>query len=172
MATGHGCCEIVLIDPPRERWGDNEARLLRSPPPALRLFWSSPHWRLFAVRDTQPLISAGRLIKLGVDTVTVALPAARTTVVRVRYHRFWKAGPNACVTRSALGFTRIRARQAGIYTLRARLDVPALLGDRDGCHAALRKSCCTIRLRSRTPRRLPAPQQPMIGPVQHGPPAT
>lgn len=129
---------VAVSDAPTERWGDNEARLLRSPPPALRLIWSSPHWRLFAVRDTEPLISAGRLIKLGVDTVTVALPAARTAVVRVRYHRFWKAGPNACVTRSALGFTRIRARQAGIYTLRARLDLAALLGDRDGCDAALR----------------------------------
>lgn len=129
---------VAISDAPTERWGRNEARLLRSPPPALRLIWRSPHWRVFAVRGSAPLVSAGRLIELGGDTVTVALPAARTTVVRVRYHRFWEAGPHACVTRSALGFTRITTRQAGIYTLRARLDVPALLGDRDGCHAARR----------------------------------
>lgn len=47
-----------------------------------------------------------------------------------------RAGPGACISPSGDGFTRLRVRRPGTYTLRARLDVAALLGDTDrGCQA-------------------------------------
>jgi hypothetical protein len=126
-----GVSYVAISDAPAERWGRNEQRLLATAQPGLRLLWRSPHWRVFAVPRTPPLVSPGRLVKLAPDLVTVALPRAGTALIRVRYTRYWRAGPGTCTSRSAHGFTRLRVPRPGLYTLRARLDVRTLLGAAD-----------------------------------------
>jgi hypothetical protein len=130
-----GVSYVALSDAPTERWGKNEARLLRGPATALPLVWRGRHWRLFAVPGTRSIVSRGQLLALGPDVVSVALPAG-STLVRVRYTRFWSAGPGACVSRSADGFTLLRVRRPGVYTLQAHFGVEALLGAAgDACPA-------------------------------------
>jgi hypothetical protein len=128
-----GVSYVALSDAPTERWGKTEARLLRAHVPALPLVWRGRHWRVFAVPRTRALVSRGKLLRLTPDVVSVELPAG-STLIRVRYTRFWSVGPGGCVSRSAGGFTRLRVRRPGVYTLRARLDIEALLGD-GGCAA-------------------------------------
>jgi hypothetical protein len=131
-----GVSYVALSDAPTERWGKNEARLLRGPNTALPLVWHGRHWRLFAVPGTSSIVSRGRLVRLAPDVVSVALPAAGSTLIRVRYTRFWRAGAGACVSRAADGFTLLRVRRPGVYTLRAHFGVEALLGAADdGCTA-------------------------------------
>jgi hypothetical protein len=129
-----GVSYVALSDAPTERWGRNERRLLGASHPALRLLWRSRHWRVFGVPGTPSLVSGGRLLKLAPESVTVAMPKAETALIRVRYTRYWQAGPGTCTSRSAHGFTRLRVLRPGVYTMRAQLDMRTLLGATDpGC---------------------------------------
>jgi hypothetical protein len=129
-----GVSYVALSDAPTERWGRNERRLLSAGHPALRMVWRSRHWRVFGVPGTPSLVSGGRLLKLAPESVTVAMAKPQTALIRVRYTRYWQAGPGTCTSRSAHGFTRLRVTKPGVYTMRARLDVRTLLGATDrGC---------------------------------------
>ncbi|HZV73376.1 MAG TPA: hypothetical protein VFF79_06640 [Conexibacter sp.] len=122
-----GITHVALSDAPKERWGLAEARLLRHPPPFLHEVWRSPHWRLFAVSDPQPLVTGGSLRALGADSFTVDAAAAGALLVRVRWTPFWTPPAGACVERSARGFTTLRVPRPGRYVVQAAWSLSAAL---------------------------------------------
>jgi hypothetical protein len=121
-----GVSYVALSDAPKERWGRTEAALLAQPPAFLHEVWHAPHWRLFAVRHTRPLVTGGRLTALAPDGFSVAAQRAGTLLVRVRYTTFWAATGGACVSRGPGGFTLLHVTAGGQYDVRARWSIEAL----------------------------------------------
>ena len=100
-----------------------EARVLRARTPSyLREVWRSAHWRLFAVRDPQPIAQApARLLALGHDSLALALPRAGSYTVRVHFTPYWAlAQGSGCVSRAGSDWTRIDARAPGEFRLVVR----------------------------------------------------
>jgi hypothetical protein len=96
----------------------SEAALLApgARPGWLRPVWQDPYWTVFAVARPAPLTSApARVLRAGEAEVTVRLPAAGSTVVRVVWSPWFRA-PGACVSRAGR-WTRITAPSAGDYRL-------------------------------------------------------
>jgi hypothetical protein len=99
--------------------GKGEARLLESPAATgangfLHEVWRSRDWRLFAVRDPQPLAMPGTLTQAGTQSFTLRAPAPGSYLVRLRFTSYWElARGSGCVSRSAAGWTELRARTAG-----------------------------------------------------------
>jgi hypothetical protein len=121
-----GVSYVALSDAPKERWGRTEAALLAQPPAFLHEVWHAPHWRLFAVQHTRPLVTGGRLTALAPDGFSVAAQRAGTLLVRVRYTTFWAATGGACVSRGPGGFTLLHVTAGGQYDVRARWSIEAL----------------------------------------------
>jgi hypothetical protein len=96
---------VALPDAPLDYSAKDEARLLNSDLPYLRLVHASAGWRIWEVRDATPPASGGA-------RVTVALPngfdvdTGGPTVVRQRYTRWWRSN-SACMTRAPGGWTRV-----------------------------------------------------------------
>jgi hypothetical protein len=107
---------VALPDAPLDSSGLGEAKLLRDGSPAyLRQVWRSPHWRLFAVLDAQPLVGRPAVVtSLTTDAFTLHTSRAGIFTVRVRFTPYWALESGAgCVQRSAGGWTEVRARAAG-----------------------------------------------------------
>ncbi|WP_231924558.1 hypothetical protein [Micromonospora chokoriensis] len=112
----------VAPDAPADRWGRDEAAMIRAGLPYLREVWSDRTWRLYAVTDPTPLVGApGRLV--GSDRGSVRLTAAPGDVpVRVRWSRWLSLdGPDGCLRPGADGWTEVRVRAAGDYTITSDL---------------------------------------------------
>jgi hypothetical protein len=129
---------VALPDAPLDYSGKAEARLLEDPAnswphPAgfLRQIWSSPHWRLFAMREPRPLAQgfpedlapAGvdRFLHIGRASFSLRSTAARSYVVLVRYSPYWAVtSGEGCVAEAQGGWTTVRAKRAG--TLHVSID--------------------------------------------------
>ncbi|GLZ60073.1 hypothetical protein [Micromonospora sp. NBRC 107095] len=112
----------IAPDAPADRWGRDEAALIRAGLPYLREVWRDTTWRLYAVADPTPLVGApGQLV--AADRGSVRLTAAPGDVpVRVRWSRWLSLdGPDGCVRQGADGFTEVRVRSAGDYTISSSL---------------------------------------------------
>ncbi|MEO3769474.1 hypothetical protein [Micromonospora sp. B9E7] len=112
----------IAPDAPADRWGRDEAALIRAGLPYLREVWRDPTWRLYAVADPTPLVGApGQLV--ATDRGSVRLTAAPGDVpVRVRWSRWLSlSGPDGCVRPGADGWTEVRVRTAGDYTISSDL---------------------------------------------------
>ncbi len=113
---------VLAPDAPVDRWGRDEAALIRAGLPYLREVWRDPTWRMYAVADPTPLVGApGQLVTA--DRASVRLTAAPGDVpVRVRWSRWLSlTGPDGCVRPGADGFTEVRVRTAGDYTISSGL---------------------------------------------------
>ncbi|MFF0470721.1 hypothetical protein ACFYPX_25220 [Micromonospora zamorensis] len=113
---------VVAPDAPADRWGRDETALIRAGLPYLREVWRDPTWRLYEVVDPTPLVGApGRLVAS--DRGSVRLTAAPGDVpVRVRWSRWLSlTGPDGCVHPGADGWTEVRVRAAGDYTISSSL---------------------------------------------------
>ncbi|MFF5055372.1 hypothetical protein ACFY1S_19555 [Micromonospora sp. NPDC000663] len=113
---------VLAPDAPADRWGRDEAALIRAGLPYLREVWSDPTWRMYAVVDPTPLVGApGQLVTA--DRGSVRLTAAPGDVpVRVRWSRWLSlTGPDGCVRPGADGWTEVRVRAAGDYTVSSGL---------------------------------------------------
>ncbi|MEU4402759.1 hypothetical protein [Micromonospora orduensis] len=109
-------------DAPTDRWGRDEAALIRAGLPYLRQVWSDQTWRMYAVVDPTPLVGApGQLVTA--DRGAIRLTAAPGDVpVRVRWSRWLSlTGPDGCVRPGADGWTEVRVRAAGDYTVSSGL---------------------------------------------------
>ncbi|WFE52534.1 hypothetical protein [Micromonospora sp. WMMD1155] len=112
----------VAPDAPADRWGRDEAALIRAGLPYLREVWRDATWRLYAVADPTPLVGVpGRLVAS--DRGSVRLTAAPGDVpVRVRWSRWLSlSGPDGCLRPGADGWTEVRVRAAGDYTISSDL---------------------------------------------------
>ena len=76
-----GVSLVALPDATLDYSGTAEARLLRAGPPAyLREVWRAPRWRLFALADPAPLLSApGVLRSVSTDGARLCFPARAAT---------------------------------------------------------------------------------------------
>jgi hypothetical protein len=117
---------VALADAPLDYSAQAEARLLRSGRLAgVREIWRSRHWRLFAVRDPQPLAQPpARLTSVGEDSLSVYAPRAGAYTVRVRFTPYWALARGAgCVARAGEDWTSVRARRAGSFQLVIRFSL-------------------------------------------------
>ncbi|MGI5519376.1 hypothetical protein ACQEUX_00275 [Micromonospora sp. CA-259024] len=113
---------VLAPDAPADRWGRDEAALIRADLPYLREVWRDPTWRMYAVVDPTPLVGApGQLV--AADRGTVRLTATPGDVqVRVRWSRWLSlTGPDGCVRAGADGWTEVRVRAAGHYSISSDL---------------------------------------------------
>ncbi|MFD6565119.1 hypothetical protein [Micromonospora profundi] len=112
----------IAPDAPADRWGRDEATLIRGGLPYLREVWSDPTWRMYAVVDPTPLVGApGQLVTA--DRGAVRLTATPGDVqVRVRWSRWLSlTGPDGCVRPGADGWTEVHVSAAGDYTISSSL---------------------------------------------------
>lgn len=96
-----------------------ERRLIERAPPYLRLRARLAHWRLYEFSRARPLTeptgsAAGRLLKLGPDSFTLAVTEPGRFVVRVRGNPYWSLNPEVGCVGQTGPWTLIRADRPGI----------------------------------------------------------
>jgi hypothetical protein len=126
---------VALPDVRLDGSSDEEAALIRKGVPYLREVFSSVHWRVFAVLDHAPLVSAPAVLtQLGHDSLTLRFSASGTSVVRVHYTRYWTVTDGrACVEPTADGWTGVRVSAPGVVRFAARFSLGRALGLDGGC---------------------------------------
>jgi hypothetical protein len=122
---------VALPNAPLDYSAVAEAKLLRHGAPFLVLRYSSPRWRIWEVRGTDPPASDGaQMLATGPDWFE--LDATRPTVVRQRYTPYWYTR-GACVRRAPGGWTEIDPKGgAGVLVVRARFELGSGQGQK-GC---------------------------------------
>jgi hypothetical protein len=132
-----GVAYVALPDTRLDASAAAEAALIRAGLPYLRRVAALPHWQVFAVAGARPLASPpATVLALAADRFTLDFARAGTSVVRLRFTRFWRAG-GACVERAPGGFTEVRVGRPGPVTVSARLDLGGLVGPGGGgCRGA------------------------------------
>ncbi|MFG1651954.1 hypothetical protein ACGFIE_18720 [Micromonospora sp. NPDC049275] len=113
---------VALANTPADRWGRDEAALIRTGLPYLREVWRDKTWQMYAVVDPTPLVGTpGQLVTA--DRGMVRLTAVPGDVpVRVRWSRWLTLnGPKGCLRPGADGWTELRVREAGDYSITSGL---------------------------------------------------
>ncbi|WP_326728041.1 hypothetical protein [Streptomyces phaeochromogenes] len=121
---------VVVPDGTPDGPAEHEAALVTSGQDWLEPVWHDAYWRIYRVRDAEPLVSApARVVRAGEAAVVLRVPGPGTVTVRVRYSP-WLRAAGACV-RPDGPWTRLTVRRAGLY----RLDSSYVNGpsDEDGC---------------------------------------
>ncbi|WP_234048180.1 hypothetical protein [Streptomyces liliifuscus] len=121
---------VVVPDGTPDGPAEHEAALVTSGQDWLEPVWHDAYWRIYRVRDAEPLVSApARVVRAGEASVVLRVPGPGTVTVRVRYSP-WLRAAGACV-RPDGPWTRLTVRRAGLY----RLDSSYVNGpaDEDGC---------------------------------------
>ena len=121
---------VVVPDGTPDGPAEHEAALVTSGQDWLEPVWHDAYWRIYRVRDAEPLVSApARVVRAGEAAVVLRVPGPGTVTVRVRYSP-WLRAAGACV-RPDGPWTRLTVRHAGLY----RLDSSYVNGpsDEDGC---------------------------------------
>jgi hypothetical protein len=131
-----GVSLVALPDAELDYSGTAEARLLRGGPPAyLREVWRAPRWRLFALADPAPLVSApGVLRSVWTDGARLVLPRAGGYLLRLRFTPYWEllAG-DGCVERARGDWTRVLARRPGRFELGIGFSLARVLSNGARC---------------------------------------
>jgi hypothetical protein len=129
---------VALPDVRLDGSSDEEAALIRKGLPYLREVFKSAHWRVFAVLDSTPLVSApATLTALGHESFTLRFAAAGRSLVRLHFTRYWTVAashsPGACVSSAPGGWTAVSARRPGVVRVVARFSLGRALGLGGGC---------------------------------------
>jgi len=126
---------VALPDVRLDGSSDEEAALIRAGLPYLREVLRSAHWRVFAVRDPTPLVSApARLTALGHDSFTLRFATAGRALVRLHFTRYWTvARGHACVASAPGGWTSVSATRPGAVRVVTRFSLARGLGLGGGC---------------------------------------
>jgi hypothetical protein len=125
---------VALPDAKTDYSAKQEHALIASRPSYLKLRATLPHWRVFEVTHTSPIVKSrgpgrARLVKVGPQSFSLAVKEPGRFVVRVRATPFWNVRPqDGCVGKSGpwtivrayhpgtmrvtIGFSLGRARQA------------------------------------------------------------
>ena len=115
---------VALPDAPLDYSSAAERRLILSDPPYLKPAWRSAHWRVYAVRDPEPLVDpmgASRARTLWVGRQSFALDVTRPGdfLVRVSFTPYWSiARGSGCLLRRG-EWTLARASHPGILRVSA-----------------------------------------------------
>ena len=134
-AYGHwlranGISYVLLPDAPLDYSSVAEHRLIRSEPSYLDLRWTSVHWRIYAVRDPEPLVrpldgAAGRARWVGRQGFGLAVDRPGEFLVRVKFTPYWSiVRGEGCLWRRG-EWTVARATHAGVFRVAADFSVGA-----------------------------------------------
>jgi hypothetical protein len=129
---------VALPDVRLDGSSDEEAALIRKGLPYLREVFKSAHWRVFAVLDPTPLVSApATLTALGHESFTLHFAAAGRSLVRLHFTRYWTVvashSPGVCVSSAPGGWTSVSAKSPGVVRVVARFSLGRALGLDGGC---------------------------------------
>jgi hypothetical protein len=115
---------VALPDAPLDYSSMTERRLILSDPPYLDLRWSSPHWRIYAVRDPEPLVdpigaAAAQVRWVGRQGFALDVTRPGEFLVRVNFTPYWSiAGGSGCILRRG-DWTLARAGSPGTFRVSA-----------------------------------------------------
>jgi hypothetical protein len=88
---------VALPDAPLDYSAREETRLIADRPPYLLPAAELPHWQVFEVKGTRPLVegrngASARLVSLGAQSIVLDVSRPGRIVVRVRASPFWRFG--------------------------------------------------------------------------------
>lgn len=131
QAVAYVALPDVELDPSSAR----EGKLIRAGLPGLREVFSSRHWRIYAVRASQPLtVGPGRLTALGHESFALDVRAPGSFLVRVRYTPYWTiTSGGGCVSRAPGGWTRVDASTRARLLVRASFSLSRALSSGRSC---------------------------------------
>ncbi|WP_409350696.1 hypothetical protein [Streptomyces tauricus] len=111
-AVGH----VVVADGRPDGPAEHEAALVAAGQDWLTPVWRDSHWRIYRVRDAEPLVSPpADVVRAGEAAVVLRVPRAGSVTVRVRYSP-WLRADGGCV-RPDGPWTRLTVPRAGLYRL-------------------------------------------------------
>jgi len=119
---------VALPDAPLDYSSEAERRLILSAPSFLDLRWSSPHWRVYAVRDPEPLVeplaaAAARTLWVGRQGFGLDVSRPGEFLVRVNFTPYWSIERGAgCLLRHG-EWTVARASRPGVFRVAADFSV-------------------------------------------------
>jgi hypothetical protein len=138
----NGISYVLLPDAPLDYSSVAERRLILSDPPFLDLRWTSPHWRIYAVRDPKPLVepmgvAAGHALWVGRQGFGLDVTRPGEFLVRVNFTPYWSISRGAgCLLRRG-EWTVARASHPGILRVAADFS----LGSAWNAVTGARKTC-------------------------------
>jgi len=112
---------VALPNAPLDYSAKQEKKLLDRGPSYLKAVYSSPRWRIWEVRGTDPPASDGAKM-LGAGPTWFELDANKPTVVRQRYTRYWSTR-GACVRKAPGGWTEVDPGDSGVILVQARFGI-------------------------------------------------
>jgi hypothetical protein len=133
---------VALPDAPLDYSSAEERRLILSAPSYLHLRWRSPHWRIYAVRDPEPLVdpmgaAAAKVLWVGRQSFGLDVSHPGEFLVRVNFTPYWSIERGAgCLLRRG-DWTVARAAHPGIL----RVSADFSLGRAWNAVTGARKTC-------------------------------
>jgi hypothetical protein len=133
---------VALPDAPLDYSSVAERRLILSAPPYLDLRWSSPHWRVYAVRNSKPLVepiggAAAETLWVGRQGFRLDVTRPGDFLVRVNFTPYWSISRGAgCLLRHG-DWTLAHASHPGIL----RVSADFSLGRAWNAVTGARKTC-------------------------------
>ncbi len=133
---------VALPDAPLDYSSVAERRLILSAPSYLDLRWSSPHWRIYAVKHSEPLVeplgsAAARTLWVGRQSFGLEVTHPGDFLVRVNFTPYWSISRGAgCLLRDG-DWTVARAAHPGVLRVSADFSLgrawDAVTGARKTC---------------------------------------
>jgi len=133
---------VALPDAPLDYSSVAERRLILSAPSYLDPRWSSPHWRVYAVRDPEPLVdplgaAAAKVLWVGRQSFGLDVTRPGEFLVRVNFTPYWSISRGTgCLLRRG-DWTVARAAHPGVFRVSADFSVGrawnAVTGARKTC---------------------------------------
>jgi hypothetical protein len=139
---GNAISYVALPDAPLDYSSVAERRLILSAPAYLDLRWSSPHWRIYAVADPEPLVeplggAAARTLWVGRQGFGLRVTRPGDFLVRVNFTPYWSISRGAgCLLRNG-DWTVARAAHPGVL----RVSADFSLGRAWNAVTGARKTC-------------------------------
>ncbi len=115
---------VALPDAPLDYSSVAERRLILADPPYLSLRWSSPHWRIYEVRDPKPLVaplgaSAAEVLWIGRQGFALDVERPGEFLVRVNFTPYWSIVRGAGCILHRGDWTVARATRPGVFRVAA-----------------------------------------------------
>ena len=116
---------VALPDSRLDYSAEQEAAIVRSEPPYLRLKATPGNWRVYAVRDAGPMLQvgaggSGELTSLGPESFTLSVTKPGDFVVRVRATPYWRLKEGGGCLGRAGDWTLVRAAHPGTFRVITR----------------------------------------------------
>jgi hypothetical protein len=133
---------VALPDAPLDYSSVAERRLILSGPPYLALRWRSAHWRVYAVRDPEPLVdpvgdAVARTRWVGRQGFALDVARPGDFLVRVNFTPYWSISRGSgCLMRRG-DWTLVRASDPGVF----RVSADFSLGRAWNAFTGARKTC-------------------------------